>query len=378
MDLSFFKKVINYGKNSNDKLIRILKEMKDIKVIQLKVKENINFKYDFDLVDIGEEELSNIKELIITSMVTYVKVDFEKHKIYFALPPEVNQYLYYSKNYTKMNLYVISMINSKYALELYEILLDKFQANQGLMNKGKKERNRIVETGWIDLEIIYKKLSIEEEDYLRRNFGEFRRRVLNPSIKSLNANELVEFTIENFETKKTGRKITHLKFYLKERNLEIEEKIDFKTFRQNLIKQAQENNDDIFIYLGDEVYELKKGYLFKDGKILKNEVALEVWEKLYENKDKLIIKTFEELVKEQEEEDKKIQNIYEKIKELKDTYKSIKVKLKNKEEADCAVSDIVYEDNKIKIYLLCGNSSLTPVFENIEVAENFLKQSKKS
>jgi len=376
MDLAFFKKIINYGKNSNDKLIEILKEMKDIKVIQLKVKDNMDFKYDFDLVDISEEELSNVKELIITSMITYVKVDFEKKKVYFALPPEVNQYLYYSKNYTQMNLFVIGMINSKYALELYEILLDKYQANKGLMQKRIKPKNEIIETGWIDLEIIYKKLSIEQNDYLRKNFGEFRRRVLNPSIKSLNENELVEFIIEKFETKKTGRKITHLKFYLKERNFEIEDiKIDFKTFRQNLLKQAKEAGDDIFIYLDDEVYELKKGYLFKDGKILKNETALEIWEKLYENKDKIKIKTFEELIKEQEEEFEKIQDIYEKIKELKETYKQIKVKFKNGEKADCAVSDIIYEDGRIKIYLLC-DTPLAPIsFSTIEEAEEFLQSS---
>jgi len=385
MDLSFLLEITNYGKNQKRELIELLSDMKNIKVTQIKVKAQIKVKderlnaeckYDFDFVDLSDEEIEQIKEIVISNMVTYVKVDFNKKKVYFALSPEINQYLYYSKDYTKMNILIPSFINSTYAIELYEILLDKFQSNRDLMNKGLKNKKEVIETGWINLEVFYKKMAINENHTLR-TFKYFKRE-LKKWIAKINNLDIVEFTIENFETKKTGRKITHLKFYLKERNLEIEKKIDFKTFRQNLIKQAQENNDDIFIYLGDEVYELKKGYLFKDGKILKNEVSLEIWEKLYKNKDKLIIKTFEELIKEQEEEYEKTKNLYEKIKELKDTYKSIKVKLKNGEQADCAVSDIVYEDDKIKIYLLCDNSSLTPVFENIEAVENFLSQSKKS
>ena len=369
-DLSFLLEVVNYGKNQKKELVKLLNDMKNIKVTQIKVKEEfsneVECRYDFDFVDLPEEEIEKIKEIIISNMVTYVKVDFEKQKVYFALSPEINQYLYYSENYTRMNILIPSFINSTYAIELYEILLDKFNANKDLMNKGIKPKNEIIETGWIDLEIFYKKMAINKKHTLRA-FKYFKRE-LKKWIEKINDLDMVEFTIEKFETKKTGRKITHLKFYLKERNFGIEDiKIDFKSFRQNLLKKAKEAGDDIFIYLDDEVYELKKGYLFKDGKILKNETALEIWERLYENKDKIKIKTFEEL--------EKTQDIYEKIKELKETYKQIKVKFKNGKKADCAVSDIIYKDGRIKIYLLC-DTPLAPIsFSTIEEAEKFLKSS---
>lgn len=61
------------------------------------------------------------------------------------------------------------------------------------------------------------------------------------------------------------------------------------------------------IKIGDGIYTLKGGYLWKDNKVLTREKALEAWKKLYENRDNLKIITQEELQK--EEQKKKLQEL---------------------------------------------------------------------
>jgi hypothetical protein len=297
VELSFFLKVLNYGKNQKKELIRLLQEMKDIKVTQIKVIEELECRYDFDLVDLTEEEVEKIQEVTISNMITYIKVDFDKKKVYFALSPEINQYLFYSRNYTKMNILVPSFINSTYAIELYEILLDKFSANKAFINKKMKEKSDVIETGWIELDTFYKKMAIDEKHTLRE-FKYFKRE-LKKWIKKLNDLELVEFIIEDFETKRSGRKITHLKFYLKEREFpKIEKKETLNDFRQELIKKSQNG----FIYLNnDELCEIRDGYIWQDGKILSPEKAFEIWKKLYENKENVTILSKEEVKQKQKE-----------------------------------------------------------------------------
>ena len=255
MDLTLLLKVLNYGKNSKKELINFLQEMKNIKITQIKTQTEIeNYRYDGDYVDIPEEELDKIKEVIITNMITYIKVDFEKKEVFFAFSPEINQYLYYSSNYTRMNIFIPSFINSTYAIELYEILLDKFLAHKGLMDKKIKEQNNIIETGWIDLEIFYKKMAIKEDSFLRQ-FKYFKRE-LNKWIKKINEVNLIEFEIKDYETKKSGKKVTHLKFYLKERN-----KLDLiknnKTLKLEELKEKIKDSNYTFFNFVKDLQKLK-------------------------------------------------------------------------------------------------------------------------
>ncbi len=266
------------------------------------------------------------------------------------------------KRFLQYKIENILLLDSKYAIRLYEILKNIY--NLKTRYSDTKETSEVIE-----LDYLRERLFIPKS----YKYADIKRKILLVSKEQINKNTDIMF---DFKEIKQGRKVVKIEFFIKNNSNKNQlKKEEFKTFRQNLLKQAKEAGDDIFIYLDDEVYELKKGYLFKDGKILKNETALEVWEKLYENRDKLKIKTFEELIKEQEEELEKTQDIYEKIRELKETYKRIKVKFKNGKKADCAVSDIVYEDGKIKIYLLC-DTPLAPVsFSTIEEAEKFLQSS---
>ncbi len=256
----------------------------------------------------------------------------------------------------------ILLLDSKYAIRLYEILKNIY--NLKTRYSDTKETSEVIE-----LDYLRERLFIPKS----YKYADIKRKILLVSKEKINKNTDIKF---DFKEIKQGRKVVKIEFFIKNNSNKNQlKKEDFKTFRQNLLKRAKEAGNDIFIYLDDEVYELKKGYLFKDGKILKNETALEIWEKLYENKNKLKIKTFEELIKEQEEELEKTKNIYKKIKELKETYKQIKVKFKNGKKADCVVSDIIYEDGRIKIYLLC-DTPLAPIsFSTIKEAEKFLKSS---
>ena len=264
------------------------------------------------------------------------------------------------KRFLQYRIENILLLDSKYAIRLYEILKNIY--NLKTRYSDTKEISEVIE-----LDYLRERLFIPKS----YKYADIKRKILLVSKEQINKNTDIMF---DFKEIKQGRKVVKIEFFIKNNSNKNQlKKEDFKTFRQNLLKRAREAGDDIFIYLDDEVYELKKGYLFKDGKILKNETALEIWERLYENKDKLKIKTFEELIKEQEEELEKTKNIYEKIKELKETYKQIKVKFKNGKKVDCVVSDIIYEDEKIKIYLLC-DTPLAPIsFSTIEEAENFLK-----
>ena len=268
------------------------------------------------------------------------------------------------KRFLQYRIENILLLDSKYAIRLYEILKNSYN----FKTRYSKQKEA---TETLDLSYLRERLFVPKS----YKYGDIKRKILLVSKEQINKNTDISF---EFEEIKEGRKVVKIEFIIFGKEEKDEKNItNFKTFRQDLIKQARQNKDDIFIYLGDEVYELKKGYLFKDGRILKNEIALEVWEKLYQNRDKLLIKTFEELIKEEEQEFKKSQNIYKKINELKEKYQTIKVTLKSGKKMECALSDIFYENEKIKIYLL-GDVPLAPIiFNSIDEVEKFLKNSKK-
>lgn len=104
--------------------------------------------------------------------------------------------LYNPRIYTKLNLRLQNRFTSRYALILWEVCFDYFDIarNQG-------------ETTFIPIETFRELMGLEKDEY--PVFKVLNRDVIKPSIKEIN--ELTNFSVE-VETKRTGRKISDLKF----------------------------------------------------------------------------------------------------------------------------------------------------------------------
>ena len=106
--------------------------------------------------------------------------------------------LYNPRIYTKLNLRLQNRFTHRYALILWEICFDYFDTarNQG-------------ETPFILIDTFKELMGIALDDY--PTFKTLNQRVIKPAIKEIN--ELTNFFVE-IERKRTGRKITELKFII--------------------------------------------------------------------------------------------------------------------------------------------------------------------
>jgi hypothetical protein len=79
-------------------------------------------------------------------------------------------------------------------------------------------------------------------------------------------------------------------------------------------------------------------------------------------------KEFEKL---QEEKIKEFNDIYKKIKELKEKYKYLVINF-NDENVEAVLFDIQLEENKYKVFIDVNNKTLIKFFKNVNELENFL------
>ncbi|MDH2475710.1 replication initiation protein [Clostridium perfringens] len=169
-------------------------------------------------------------------------------KVILEFSPKVAPYLLELKRYfSQYKLFTPLSFKSKYSIRLYQI----FKANE-------IKKNFI-----ISLDDLREILNLQQKSY--ESFNRLKERVINTSLEEINKTDIYV----NFETIKTGRKVTYLKFYIKEnKNLSNDNEIQ-------LINERLETNENI--------KELK--HLFKKHKISEENLS-----KIYESSGKNIEK----------------------------------------------------------------------------------------
>ncbi|WP_283697454.1 replication initiation protein [Clostridium perfringens] len=165
-------------------------------------------------------------------------------KVILEFSPKVAPYLLELKRYfSQYKLFTPLSFKSKYSIRLYQI----FKANE------------IKKNFTISLDNLREILNLQQKSY--ESFNRLKERVINTSLEEINKTDIYV----NFEAIKTGRRVTDLKFYIKEnkekKNLSNDSQIQ-------LVNEKVETNENI--------EELKQ--LFK-----KHEVSVENLSKIYES-----------------------------------------------------------------------------------------------
>ena len=114
----------------------------------------------------------------------------------YGFAPHLRRQLYNPRIYAKLNLRLQNQFKSRYALVLWEVCFDYFDADR---DQG--------ETPFIPLEIFKELMGLEKDEYPL--FKELNRNVVKPAIKEIN--NLTNYHIE-VEQKRVGRRIGLLKF----------------------------------------------------------------------------------------------------------------------------------------------------------------------
>ena len=114
----------------------------------------------------------------------------------YAYPPYLRQKLHNPRIYTKLNLRLQNRFTSRYALVLWEVCFDYFDADR---QQG--------ETRFIPIESFRELMGLEKNEY--PVFKVLNRDVIKPAIKEIN--DLTNYHVE-VEQKRIGRRIGELKF----------------------------------------------------------------------------------------------------------------------------------------------------------------------
>ena len=123
-------------------------------------------------------------------------VEIEEGICSYEFPKPLRLKLYNPRVYAKLNLHLQNQFTSQYALVLWEVCFDYFDADR---DQG--------ETPFIPLEMFRELLGIKSDEYPA--FSIFNRAVIKPAITEIN--EVTDYFVE-VEQKRIGRKVAHLKF----------------------------------------------------------------------------------------------------------------------------------------------------------------------
>jgi plasmid replication initiation protein len=288
------------------------------------------------------------------------------------------------EKYLKYNIKNIMSLNSKYSIRLYKILKDKLEQETRYNKKAVLE---------IFIDDLRELLSIPKS----YKFGNIKEQILEKTKQ-----EFMEFTdiIFEYEGIKTGRKMTHLKFYIYSKNnkkpkiiqenkkeiLEIKKskkELQFENNNWNDWRKELLKNGNVIVLLEDKIFKLKNGYLFENNKLLSSEKSFEIWQNLYENRDKLQIKTKDEYLQEQIKEAKEQENKYIKLKKIIEKFdaKNILAQVnKDTPMTEYTIIAIQFGDDDIELHLEENYSkerSIT-LFNDINILENFLEKSRQN
>lgn len=128
----------------------------------------------------------------------------------YAFSPHLRRRLYNPRVYARLNLRLQNRFRSQYALVLWELCFDYFDADR---DQG--------ETPFITLHIFRKLMGIESDEYPA--FSIFNRAVIKPAIKEINRE--TDYLVE-VEQKRIGRRIGELKFRItKVKELPVQESL---------------------------------------------------------------------------------------------------------------------------------------------------------
>jgi hypothetical protein len=249
--------IIGFSKNKNKKISYIfkrLKKMKKIDILKINlVKEakdytpvkSINF-----IDDLNDED---IDEITFSSLIGSFKISQTKRSIRIYISPTIAEYLIHSNSYTQLNFLVYSFLRSSYSINLYNYLLNKFQSQKALMDKGIITKKDEIVTEKIKIERLMDILEVPPEHIGRKKIKYFNSKILNPAIKELNNKDVVEFEIKEVIKEKVGKKIDKIAFVLREKKdvkIPLIEKennqiiaLNYKTF----LSINQENNNEEII-----------------------------------------------------------------------------------------------------------------------------------
>lgn len=115
--------------------------------------------------------------------------------IYYSFGPQLRQRLHNPRMFARIQLSIQSEFSHKYALPLYELLVD-YQWSSG-----------VCEAPRMTIKDARKLLGVEEGSY--KQFYDFRRYVLDRAVEEVN--DKSDIHVE-YDAQKTGRSYTHVKF----------------------------------------------------------------------------------------------------------------------------------------------------------------------
>ena len=149
----------------------------------------VDYKVKWNLLDKDKEEEWGVAVLLASA-------DIKDGICTYGFAPHLRLKLHNPRIYAKLNLRLQNRFKSQYALVLWEICFDYFDADR---DQG--------ETPFISLDTFRELLGIENDEYPA--FSIFNRAVIKPAIKEIN--DLADYRVE-VEQKRIGRKIGELKF----------------------------------------------------------------------------------------------------------------------------------------------------------------------
>jgi len=123
-----------------------------------------------------------------------------------------------------------------------------------------------------------------------RRYDNFKRKVLQPTSIEIAKHTDIYF---EFEEIKVGKKVSELKciIHTNKQNLSEDEDYEFKKFREHIIKEY-EGHSVLFHDILDRHIAIKNGLLViaESETIIKSERALDLWNYIYKNKNKILSK----------------------------------------------------------------------------------------
>ena len=149
----------------------------------------VDYKVKWNLLDKDKEEEWGVAVLLASANI-------KDGICTYGFAPHLRQKLHNPRIYAKLNLRLQNRFKSQYALVLWEVCFDYFDADR---DQG--------ETPFISIETFKELLGLGKDDY--PVFSEFNRSVIKPAIKEIN--DLTNYHVE-VEQKRLGRRIGELKF----------------------------------------------------------------------------------------------------------------------------------------------------------------------
>ena len=149
----------------------------------------VDCKVEWNVLDKNKEEEWGVAVLLASA-------DIKNGVCTYGFAPHLRLKLYNPRMYTKLNLRLQNRFTSQYALVLWEVCFDYFDADR---DQG--------ETPFISVETFKELLGLGKEDY--PVYSEFNRSVVKSAVMEINT--LTDYLVE-VEQKRLGRRIAELKF----------------------------------------------------------------------------------------------------------------------------------------------------------------------